>query len=412
MATFTQTQWKRIVAELDTDEDGYGLPERRSGSLVFSSFNIRKFGRLRSGSKIRRSPGSWDLLQRYSERCDFIAIQEVLDDVSSLMHLKERLGAKYEVVLSDTAGGVPGRRGSRERLAFLYRGDRIKHTGLASDISFERSAVVETLYDNKDDFTEAFTTRAADLVAWDAKNVKRLAAGKKKANKPPFVLPHFLQFIRTPHIASFEVKGVGQAEPYRFLATNAHLLYGHARKQREERWMEFKALLAWLLNRATELDRVFEPNLFLFGDLNLDLKNVDRRREAVNKFLKSINESQLDDNREKINLPFLDAHPDQAGAVFRTNARRNQTYDQIGFIAGDKRLPPPHENGAAGQGRKDDFDFGMFDFVRLFLNAVPAATKANNKPNYSLFEHDVSDHMPIWIRLQKPKVGQRTFRWR
>lgn len=412
MAQFTPNQWKRIASELDTNESGYGLPERRSGSLVLSSFNIRKFGSLRSKGKIKRSSGSWDLLQRYCERCDFIAIQEVLDHVSSLMHLKERLGAKYEVIVSDTAGGVPGRRGSRERLAFIFRRDRIRHTGLASDISFERSAIIDTLYENKDDFTQAFTTRAADLTAWEAKNEVRLAAGKGKASKPPFVLPHFIQFIRTPHIASFEVKGVGDAEPYRFLAANAHLLYGHASKQREERWMEFKALLAWLLNRAKELDRVFEPNLFLLGDLNLDLKNVDRRREAVNKFLKSINENQLDNNREKINLPFIDAHPDQGGAVFRTNARRDQTYDQIGFIAGDKRLPPPHENEAAGQGRKDDFDYGMFDFVRLFLNAVPAATKANNKPNYSLFEHDVSDHMPIWIRLQKPKIGQRTFRWR
>ena len=411
MAAFTQTQWNRITSELDTDEAGYGLPQRRTGSLVFSSFNIRKFGRLRSGGRIKRSAGSWDLLQRYCERCDFIAIQEVLDDVSSLLHLKERLGAKYGLVLSDTAGGVPGRRGSRERLAFLYRGDRIRHTGLASDISFERSAVVETLYANKEDFTNAFTTRTADLAAWDAKNIERLAAGKRKASKPPFVLPHFIQFIRTPHIASFEAKGVGEAEPYRFLATNAHLLYGHASKQREERWMEFKALLDWLLNRATELDRVFEPNLFLFGDLNLDLKNVDRRRDAVNKFLKSINRRQLDDNREKINLPFLDLHPDQE-EVFRTNARRDQTYDQIGFVAGDKRLPPPHENDTAGQGGKDEFDFGMFDFVRLFLEAVPAATKPNSKPNYRLFEHDVSDHMPIWIRLQKPKVGQKTYRWR
>ena len=127
-------------------------------------------------------------------------------------------------------------------------------------------------------------------------------------------------------------------------------------------------------------------------------------------FLKSVNSEQLA-NHAKINLPFLDAHPDQA-TVFRSNARRNQTYDQVAIIARDKRLPPPHQNDEAGHGGADGFDYGMFDFVRLFLDSVPEATKSNGKPDYSLFEYDVSDHMPIWFRLPKPIADQREFRWR
>ena len=411
MGEFSTPQWNNILSTLAADEQGYGLPTRRSKSLVLSSFNIRKFGRLMSGTRTKRSLGSWKLLKLFCERCDFVAIQEVLDDLSSLIHLRQQLGSKYSLLFSDTAGAVPRRRGNRERLAFLFRNDRITRTELASDISFERSAIFETLYMHRADFANAYKQRTTELVNWKKKTATRLASGKKKPPKPPFVLPRFVQFIRTPHIAAFEAKGIASADPYRFLAVNAHLLYGDKTKQRHERWLEFKALLGWMLDRATELDRVYQPNLILFGDLNLDLERVDTRRAAIEAFLKGINSRQTSD-KAKINLPFLDPHPDANGAVFRTNARRNQTFDQIAIIARDKRLPPPHQNAHAGQKGADKFDFGMFDFVRLFLDAVPSATKPSGKPNYTLFEYDVSDHMPIWIRLQKPALGQQTFRWR
>ncbi len=411
MGQFNHMQWTKIAKQLNTGESGYGLPARRAGSLILSSFNIRKFGRLKDGNHIKRSIGAWKLIVQYCDRCDFVAIQEVLDDLTSLEYLRNQLGPKYSLVISDTVGGVPGKGGSRERLAFLFRNDRIEMTGVASDISFERSAIVNTLYKFRTEFFDAFTHMEIELKDWETKNVIRRAAGKKKLSKPPKVLPRFIQFIRTPHLVSFQTKGLSDDKPYRFLAANAHLLYGDKSRQREERWLEFKALLAWLLYRANELDRVFEPNLFLFGDLNLDLKQVDRRRDAIEKFLKSINSAQRS-SHAKINLPFLDSHPNQAGAVFRTNARRDQTYDQIALIARDKRIPPPHQNDQAGKLGPNRFDYGMFDFVRLFIDAVPAATKPNDKTDYTLFEHDVSDHMPIWIRLQEPTANQPTFRWR
>ncbi|WP_411845421.1 endonuclease/exonuclease/phosphatase family protein [Roseibacillus persicicus] len=411
MASFTRQQWEQVFDQLGDREAQYGLPLRRDGSLVLSSFNIRKFGALMRAGKTKRSQGSWQLLVRFCERCDFVAIQEVLDDLSSLFYLREQLGDQYGLVISDVAGGVPGRQGNRERLAFLYRKDRIRHTELSSDISFERSVILETLFQDRELFAESFEVRVQELLAWEGKVAAAVEARKRKPRKPPFVIPKFVQFIRTPHLASFEAEGEGDADAYRFLAVNAHLLYGHQSKQREERWMEFKALLDWLLMRARELDRVFQPNIFLFGDLNLDFKKVDIRRRAVEQFIKSVNEKGRT-GKAKINMPFLDAHPSKDGEVFRTNARRDQTYDQIALIARDKRLPPPHKNDNAGNEGPDLFDYGMFDFVQLFLDAVPEATKSNGKPDYTLFEYDVSDHMPIWIRLQKPIADQARFRWR
>ena len=408
MGQFKPAQWDKIFNKLDSDEKAYGLPQRRSGSLVFASFNIRKFGRLMKGSSRKRSEGSWNLLVQFFERCDFVAIQEVMDDLTSLKHLVENLGGKYDFLVSDIAGGVPGNTGSSERLAFVYRKDRITPTGLGSDISFERSSILRRLYDRWDLLVKVFEKRDEDLDKWNKKNAARLAEGKGKRPKPPFVLDRFIQFIRSPHIASFHAKGVGEAEPYKFLAVNAHLLYGNKSKQKQERWWEFMALMQWLITRAPNLKKSYEPNIFLFGDFNLDFEKIKVQRPVIDKLLKDLNKKAL--KRPSINLPFLDAHPEEEG-VFRTNARRNQTYDQIGLIASDRRLPPPHQNDEAGK-INDRYDYGMFNFVKLFLDAVPEATKANGKPDYGLFDFDVSDHMPIWVRLQKPVTDQHKFIWR
>ncbi len=268
---------------------------------------------------------------------------------------------------------------------------------------------MDVLYTDNKEFFEVFQAREKALAELDIINAERKEQGKRKKAKPPFVLPNFVQFIRTPHTVSFEVKGKGKAQPYRFIAVNAHLLYGNKSKQRLEREMEFKALIGWILNRAKALDRVYQPNIFLFGDLNLDFEKADRRRKAIEKFLKSINGKERAGDA-KVNFPFFNVHPTK-DEVFRTNARRNQTYDQIALIARDKRLPPPHRNDEAGETR-DGYDYGMFDFVELFSQAVPSMTKPTGKYDYRLFEHDVSDHMPICIRLEKPHEGQKSYRWR
>jgi endonuclease/exonuclease/phosphatase family metal-dependent hydrolase len=411
MTEFSAAQWATIFNQLDADPDGFGVPRRRTQSVVLASWNIRKFGSLtNSKNEPSRSDGAWRLIERFCRACDFIAIQEVMDSLECLRHLRDRLGDDYRVVVSDIAGGVPGRSGARERLAYLYNVKRVEHTELASDITFERSAIFDELYEHREAFFNAFGTRTAELDEWNMKNAERKAQGKKKLAKPPFVLPRFVQFIRSPHTASFAVKPRAGAEPYEFSAVNAHLLYGHRSKQRHERELEFKALLAWLFDRAREKDRNYAPNMMLLGDLNLDFKKVDIRRRAIEQFIVDINSKQLKGVPAKTNFPFLDQHPAQQD-VFRTNARRDQTYDQIALFATDRRLPPPQLNRQAGTLGANEYDYGMFDFVRLFFQSHPAIAALPAKDRYDNFEYDVSDHMPIWIRLPIPHAGQAEHGW-
>lgn len=68
MGQFNDDQWQQILASLNSNEIEYGLPPRHSRSLVFSSFNIRKFGRLMSGTSTKRSAGGWMLAVKRAAR--------------------------------------------------------------------------------------------------------------------------------------------------------------------------------------------------------------------------------------------------------------------------------------------------------------------------------------------------------
>lgn len=413
MAEFTVSEWSKIFDRLEDAPGDYGLPVRRSQSVVMASWNIRKFGSLtNSRGEDSRSDGAWRLIEEFCSRCDLVAIQEVQDSLESVRELRQRLGKNYGLIVSDIAGGVPGRGGMRERLAFLFNRKRVTPTELASDISFERSALLEELYSNREQFEEAFDERHESLSEWELKNENRHAAGKRKLPKPPFVLPRFVQFIRTPHLASFVVESSDDDVPgYEFAAINAHLLYGDKSKQRGERELEFKALLAWLIDRARERERKYAKNMILFGDLNLDFEKVDRRRLAIAKFIADMNKRQLKGAPAKVNFPFIDKHP-ESDDVFRTNARRDQTYDQIAIFADDDRLPPSSLNDVAGTLGANSYDYGMFDFVKLFFDTFPDLATAPKRQRYRKFEYDVSDHMPIWIRLPRPFEGQPEYDWK
>ena len=124
----------------------------------------------------------------------------------------------------------------------MYRSDKLESTGLGGNISYERSDILNTLYNNQETLEADFEERAKELKAW-AEKVNEweeavavwkatgfTPAGKKskpkKPSRPAFSVSLFLQFIRTPHAVSSKTVSTGNAKPYGFIAVNAHLLYG------------------------------------------------------------------------------------------------------------------------------------------------------------------------------------------
>lgn len=230
----------------------------------------------------------------------------------------------------------------------LYRRRRIGRLELASDLTFDRTAILNELLEHQDDW-------AARLEEYRRKLAEHGRGLRRR--KPRFVPSRFLTFVRSPHLVAFEAPAANDEPSLTFTAVNVHLVYGTMRERRQE----FDALLDWLIARLRSGERMVTPNFLLLGDLNLDFDKprADRRR--------------IDDR------------------IRGLNARPN-----------DRWLD------AWTPGRNpDDFDFGVFDFADLFSRTLRRKSyrgfrTAEKRELGASFEHSVSDHLPIWVRIPRP----------
>ena len=172
--------------------------------------------------------------------------------------------------------------------------------------------------------------------------------------------------------------------------------------------------MQWIIERVKNNDKAYYPNFVLLGDLNLDFNNPDKDRAEVEKSMKSYdkdgNEETDQTKHINVNFPFLDIHPGQT-KVFTTNARLSETFDQIGLFFRDSSRHWPTYKNNINMGKQDtDPDYGVFNFVNLFHDALDVTTpinkmSASQKENFfGRFEHKVSDHMPLWLRLPLPII--------
>ena len=383
---FTSAEWDTIRATLAQDPEAYGLPQREYGSILLGSFNVRKLGSSRN-----RSPDTWEFLADVCRSFDLVSVQEIMDDLSGLRRLMSLLGPDYSLVVSDQTGVFPGELGLGERLGFIYRWPAVERMEVASDITFDRSKVIDTIAHEFDAF--------ASVVGEYADKLSDYETGARKT-KPKLKLPLFLTFIRQPFCVSFRIAGHPGTEPYEFMAVNAHLYYGNYIADRRR---EFDALMEWVLGRAEANLRAYYPNFILLGDLNLDFDNPETDRARIEQHMKSFNNAMGDE--VNVYFPFLDAHPTRLGP-FRTNARLTQTFDQIGFFSRDPRLPVFGDNAVMGQHPRGP-DYGVFEFVRLFSDALlqkpyDELAAVERSDFLARFEYKVSDHMPLWVRLPLP----------
>ncbi len=382
---FSKSEWKKIRDELKDKPGEYGFPERVYGSVVTGSFNIRKLG-----SAGKRNAETWKFLAHVCKHFDLIAVQEVMDDLSGLNLLMEKIGPEFGLIVSDKTGSFPGDRGLGERLAFIFRWSVLKRGEVVSDITYDRSKVSEILFENLDAFTKAKDDYE--------KSMKRFETGKRKT-KPKLKMPMFLSFIRQPFCVSFKIVGHPDTQPYRFMAVNAHLIFGTP----DERRKEFEALMEWINRRVKQVKKAYYPNFMLMGDLNLKYDNPEADFKEIEDYLKSFDNEAGE--QVHVNFPFLDIHPGQP-KHFTSNVKQTQRYDQIGLFFRDKGMPTHLDNEKMGDSEKGP-DFGVFNFTELFCKALKgksyaSLSKEEQDDLVAHYEHNVSDHMPLWLRLPLP----------
>ena len=384
---FTSQEWNTIKDTLNADRARYGLPEREYGSVLLASFNVRKLGSSRS-----RNARTWEFLAEAVRSFDLVSVQEIMDNLSGIRRLMNLLGPEFDLIVSDQTGVFPGDPGVGERLGFIYRKSVVERTEVATDITYDRSRILSIIAANYESFSKAMGPYADRLAAYEAGT---------SLSKPRLHMPIFLTFIRQPFCVSFRISGHPGTRPYEFMAVDAHLYFGEYISDRRQ---EFDALMDWIIERVAMDHRAYYPNFLLMGDLNLDYDNPDTDRARIEQHLKSFNNASGED--VNVYFPFLDPHPGETES-FRTNARMSQTFDQIGLFSRDSRLPTFEDNIIMGQNSRGP-DYGVFNFVELFSQAllgVPFESLVGDAREEFLarFQHKVSDHMPLWIRLPMPE---------
>ncbi|MGF1641533.1 MAG: hypothetical protein ACFCUO_11350 [Rhodospirillales bacterium] len=413
MSRFTAAEWQRIRDRLNAEPGRYGLPARVYGSAVLASANVRKLG-----ARSRRDAHTWQFFADVFRHFDLLAVQEVLDDMDGLRHIAALMGDGFGLVVSDTTGSFPNEGGLAERLAFVFNWSVVQRKELVTDVTYDRTKVLEILFDNDRVIHEAIQKARDDpayrrkLQDYEERLRKFEAEGGRRPVRPslPVKMPVFLSFIRTPFAVMFEIRGHPGAERYTFLAVNAHLYYG---TYIDDRRQEFDALMAWIMGRVQQGDVNDSLNIVLLGDLNLDFDNPDNDRPRIVELIDRLN--RTGGRQVEVYFPFLHPHPPTAGQqlmgrdgrLLRTNARLSETFDQIGLFSRDARLKRL-DNLRAGVAERGP-DFGVFDFVNLFSEALLERTfdelsAAERQAFVARFEHAVSDHMPLWFRIPLPDV--------
>lgn len=431
---FTTAEWSKIRKELAKDPQRYGLPKRVYGSVAVGSFNIRKLGKLKVGkSRSGRDDATMNFLADVCRHFDLVAIQEVMSKMDGIRRLRELMGSEFGLIVSDIVGTFPGESGNEERLAYIYNRSLVQRTELVTEVTTSRTKVIKTIARHHKEFFDLMEKRAGakrlrkyhevDLPAY------REAVKQGSKRKPPKVpafgvnVNRFVQFIRTPFAASFRVHGHPGLETYPFLAVNAHLHFGRPIDRR----LEARALIEWILGKLRSGEA---RTIVLLGDLNFSFDKPKRDLKRIVETFEELGGFGTGKKKIHVSFPFIFPHPRLAqeppsdpDGILRSNVRLSQTYDQIGVFSVDKRIGGRMATTPTGHSEIEEWgknevgpDYGVFDFANLFCRALKrgknleevaaAEGKGARTALIKRFEHKVSDHMPIWIRVPLPREGE------
>lgn len=188
------------------------IPEQTKDNLLIASWNLTNFG------VQKRGEDHLELMADIISPFDIIAVQEIADDLGDFHKFLGLLGKKWDMVYSDTAG-------NKERLAYLYRTDRVRRTGLTAELAmrgYERRRItIQVSTDDPED--ESFDG-----------------------------------FNRNPYMVNF------LAGKFECTIVNVHLYWSNMTWRR----LETKALGRWAKSRV---DKDYPPNkdIILIGDFNM-----------------------------------------------------------------------------------------------------------------------------------------------
>ncbi len=184
-------------------------------TLLIATWNIREFDSTKYGERLE---SAYYYIAEIISHFDFVAIQEVREDLKALKKLMSILGNTWSYIVSDI---TEGKAGNGERMAFVYDNRKVR-----------------------------FNSMAGELVLPIQKNKETM------------------QFARTPYIVSF------QSGWFKFNITTVLAYYGKGKPGLKRRNEEIKAVAMFLKKRIGNeakytLSQWDDYSYILLGDFNI-----------------------------------------------------------------------------------------------------------------------------------------------
>jgi endonuclease/exonuclease/phosphatase family metal-dependent hydrolase len=335
-------------AALDVHFAARRVPVSRDGRLLLASWNIANLGAQ------DRPLRSLKLITHILQRFDLIAVQEANNNFRNFEKIVRAMGDDYDFMMSDKAG-------NEERLAFVYRTDKVSLDKLWGEVAL-----------NKNEYPR--------------RNVKVHYRQNKKDKVQIFKNHRFVPFDRNPYIGSFRAGSIG------FVLANVHLYFGAFQNSTSEakrlkyarRVLEIHALARWA-HRVGSGGNAFDRDIILLGDMNVP--NVEQN-EATIKALKEFGWQSLDYASNQT----IGTNNAALSHIGGSNLGNDKTYDQIAFA-------PTNLSGRISGSGIFDFDNAVFQNKWLSIRSQLSHGKAVKLFNRYLKYH-ISDHRPLWVELR------------
>ena len=217
------------------------LHARRSPtSLLLATWNIRDFDSNKFGYGPRLTE-SFYYLAEIAGCFDLIALQEVNRDLAALERLMRILGRQWDYIVTDATEGAGG---NGERMAFLFRSDKIWFRKIAGEVVLPDGQLVVSPKAVKPPKDKEATTSV------DIEDARQ-------------------QFARTPFLVAF------QSGWFRFSLCTVHIYYGRdSGAKLKRRIAEIERLVQFFANRQDREAKdaasgAQAENYILLGDFNV-----------------------------------------------------------------------------------------------------------------------------------------------
>jgi endonuclease/exonuclease/phosphatase family metal-dependent hydrolase len=327
-----QRTLERLLAlreQLDRDIPGRTLED----TLLLATWNIREFDSPAYGERILEA---FYYIAEIVARFDLVAVQEVRKDLKALKKLCRILGGYWKYVVTDV---TEGKKGNKERMAFLYDSRKVRFGGLAGELVLP----------------------PIELKDADNKTVYQPVS----------------QLARTPFMCWFKA---GWTE---FILVTVHILYGDKGADDPRRIEEIHQVAQFLRKRTLD-QTAWARNLILLGDFNI-FKPTDMTMAAI------IDAGfTVPDKIQKLPANVAqNKHYDQI--AFRVREDRLGTTGKAGVF-----------NFYETVLRLEDELIYVPDMGERYFTTSKGEPRKDKSEYYKIYwrTHQMSDHLPMWVELK------------